>query len=157
MERGLRCNMRRIGVIGPARTAIRPPALNRIIRAAIAGQQIEFLNVKSHRTTQKSGAIFVYRLGGRFKAIPYNSAAALTAALSCINLDLPPVNLRFVQSNLTKNYSPSYASFARCCLKSKALLAQVHIPASLAFNVAVPDGFYQRTACMGNVQKFRIR
>ena len=40
------------------------------------------------------------------KATPRNSAAVLTTAflpsLSCRNSDLPPVNLRFLQSNLTK-------------------------------------------------------
>ena len=42
-----------------------------------------------------------------FKAIPHNSSAALSMpflpSASCRNLDLPPVNLRFLQSHLTKN------------------------------------------------------
>ena len=41
------------------------------------------------------------------KAIPHNSAARCAAPFpsssSCKNLDLPPVNLRFLQANLTKN------------------------------------------------------
>ena len=41
------------------------------------------------------------------KAIPHNSSAALAMpflpSASCRNLDLPPVNLRFLQSHLTKN------------------------------------------------------
>ena len=44
---------------------------------------------------------------GRIKAIPHNSSAALAMpflpSASCRNLDLPPVNLRFLQSHLTKN------------------------------------------------------
>ena len=42
-----------------------------------------------------------------FKALPHNSSAALAMpflpSASCRNLDLPPVNLRFLQSHLTKN------------------------------------------------------
>ena len=41
------------------------------------------------------------------KALPHNSSAALAMpflpSASCRNLDLPPVNLRFLQSHLTKN------------------------------------------------------
>ncbi len=41
------------------------------------------------------------------KALPHNSSAALAMPFlpfaSCRNLDLPPVNLRFLQSHLTKN------------------------------------------------------
>ena len=41
------------------------------------------------------------------RAIPHNSSAALAMpflpSASCRNLDLPPVNLRFLQSHLTKN------------------------------------------------------
>ncbi|MCI5931688.1 MAG: hypothetical protein MRZ51_00595, partial [Faecalibacterium sp.] len=40
-------------------------------------------------------------------ALPHNSSAALAMpfppSASCRNLDLPPVNLRFLQSHLTKN------------------------------------------------------
>ena len=43
----------------------------------------------------------------KVKAIPHNSSAALAMpfppSASCRNLDLPPVNLRFLQSHLTKN------------------------------------------------------
>ena len=43
----------------------------------------------------------------RVKALPHNSSAALAMpflpSASCRNLDLPPVNLRFLQSHLTKN------------------------------------------------------
>ena len=41
------------------------------------------------------------------RALPHNSSAALAMpflpSASCRNLDLPPVNLRFLQSHLTKN------------------------------------------------------
>ena len=41
------------------------------------------------------------------RAIPHNSAATRAVnfppSASCENLDLPPVNLRFLQSHLTKN------------------------------------------------------
>jgi len=47
-----------------------------------------------------------------FKAIPHNSAATLTVptplSASCKNLDIPPVNLRFLQSHLTKIHSSLY-------------------------------------------------
>ena len=46
------------------------------------------------------------------KALPHNSSAALAMpflpSASCRNLDLPPVNLRFLQSHLTKMHSPSH-------------------------------------------------
>ena len=51
--------------------------------------------------------IYWYVTGKTFRAIPHNSSAALAMpflpSASCRNLDLPPVNLRFLQSHLTKN------------------------------------------------------
>ena len=66
-----------------------------------------------YRRTQQKGicrisvALHSAMLQCRFKALPHNSSAALAMpflpSASCRNLDLPPVNLRFLQSHLTKN------------------------------------------------------
>ena len=58
----------------------------------------------------------------KLRATPHNSAVALTAAfppsLSCINLDLPPVNLRFFAVKPDEKSSRHHtASFVRCCLR----------------------------------------
>ena len=53
------------------------------------------------------GAPFICVACNEWKALPHNSSAALAMpflpSASCRNLDLPPVNLRFLQSHLTKN------------------------------------------------------
>ena len=53
------------------------------------------------------GAPFICVACNEWKALPHNSLAALAMpflpSASCRNLDLPPVNLRFLQSHLTKN------------------------------------------------------
>ena len=54
-----------------------------------------------------SAAFRTLRLRDCLKAMPHNSAAALVTpfppSASCKNLDLPPGNLRFLPSRLTKN------------------------------------------------------
>ena len=62
---------------------------------------------------KQTASFEMFHLEGRcfllalLKALPHNSSAALAMpflpSASCRNLDLPPVNLRFLQSHLTKN------------------------------------------------------
>ena len=58
-------------------------------------------------TAEKVVPFLIPQVENKIKALPHNSSAALAMpflpSASCRNLDLPPVNLRFLQSHLTKN------------------------------------------------------